>query len=136
LATLAAALLTIFGALAYYRTPAVTTARNTVRSRASVAPSSPTNGGDGAPDGTTKADPGTVNGAQIGDLAAEHVLPVVRTALLLVVAALPAILLGDRPGLELLRPFAAGLVGGVVTSTLVVLLLVPAFAGLRKGAER
>jgi Cu/Ag efflux pump CusA len=136
LATFAAALLTIFGALAYYRTPAVTTARNTVTSRASVAPSLPTNGGDGAPDGTTEADLGTVNGAQIGDLAAEHVLPVVRTALLLVVAALPAILLGDRPGLELLRPFAAGLVGGVVTSTLVVLLLVPAFAGLRKGVER
>ena len=57
-----------------------------------------------------------MNGAQIGDTGAEHVLPVVRTALLLVLAALPAILLGDRPGLELLRPFAASLVGGVVTS--------------------
>jgi Cu/Ag efflux pump CusA len=80
----------------------------------------------------------TTTGTQLplGDLAARQVVPVVRTGLLLVLSALPAVLLGDRPGTELLRPFAASLMGGVVTSVLVVLLLVPVLAGLRKGAER
>jgi Cu/Ag efflux pump CusA len=136
LATLAAVLLTAFGALAYFRTAAVVPVRNTVMATASAPPAPPTDVDDGSPEATAGPGLGTVNRAGIADLAAEHVLPVVRTALVLILAALPTILLGDRPGLELLRPFAASLVGGVVTSTLVVLLLVPAFAGLRKGTER
>jgi Cu/Ag efflux pump CusA len=70
------------------------------------------------------------------DLAAQRALSIMRTGLLLVLAALPAVLLGDRPGTEVLRPFAASLIGGVVTSVLVVLVLVPVLAGLRRGAER
>ena len=72
----------------------------------------------------------------VDQLAARRALPVVRTGLILVLAALPAVLLGDRPGTELLQPFAASLIGGVVTSVVVVLLVVPALAGLRKGAEK
>jgi Cu/Ag efflux pump CusA len=69
------------------------------------------------------------------DLAVQRAVSIIRSGVLLVLAALPAVLLGDRPGTELLRPFAASLIGGVVTSVLVVLVLVPVLAGLRKGAE-
>jgi len=40
--------------------------------------------------------------------------------------ALPVAVSGGGPGLELLQPFAVALLFGLVTSTVVVLLLVPA----------
>jgi hypothetical protein len=41
---------------------------------------------------------------------------------------LPALVLGDRAGLELLRPFAASALGSLVATVVAVLLLVPALS--------
>jgi hypothetical protein len=67
--------------------------------------------------------------------AAGEQAPAVVVAVLVVAAAfLPAVFMGG-PGLELLRPFAVALLSGLVTSTVVVLFLVPslvaAVGGLR-----
>jgi Cu/Ag efflux pump CusA len=56
--------------------------------------------------------------------------------LLTAAAFLPAVLLGDRAGSELMRPFAVTVLGGVVTSVFVVLCIVPTLCGLPKGADR
>jgi Cu/Ag efflux pump CusA len=67
--------------------------------------------------------------------AREQTVPVVVAVLAVAAAFLPAAVLGGGAGLELLQPFAVALLGGLVTSTVVVLFLVPAlfaaFAGLR-----
>lgn len=73
-------------------------------------------------------------GLQPGRLAAaaavrERVVPVLRTALAVAVLLLPALVLGDRPGLEVLRPFAATVLGGLVSHLLVTLLVLPAACG-------
>jgi Cu/Ag efflux pump CusA len=51
---------------------------------------------------------------------------VVTVALVTAAAFLPAAVLGNAPGLEVLHPFAVTVLGGLVTSTVVVLYLVPA----------
>jgi Cu/Ag efflux pump CusA len=51
--------------------------------------------------------------------------PILVSALAIGVAFAPALLLGDVPGLEILRPMAVVVLGGLVTSTLVTLFLVP-----------
>jgi hypothetical protein len=58
--------------------------------------------------------------------AREQAPAVVVTVLTVAALFLPAAVLGGGPGLELLRPFAVALLGGLVTSTLVVLVVVPA----------
>jgi len=61
--------------------------------------------------------------------------PVLGTALATAALVLPAAVLGGGAGLELLHPFAVTLLGGLVTSVLVVLVVVPglypALAGLQ-----
>src|SRR6185312_11286530 len=64
--------------------------------------------------------------ARTGD-ARSQLVPVVTTALATAALVLPAAVLGDRPGLESVQPFAVTLLGGLVSSTLVVLVVLPAF---------
>ena len=58
--------------------------------------------------------------------AGERVGPILVTALATVVALVPLLALGSGPGYELLHPMAAVVIGGLVTSTLIALLVVPA----------
>ena len=57
--------------------------------------------------------------------AGERMGPIVMTALATVLACVPILILGDRPGMELLQPMAIVLIGGLITSTLVTLSIVP-----------
>jgi Cu/Ag efflux pump CusA len=57
--------------------------------------------------------------------ARERLTPIVVTALATGLAFLPLLALGERPGLELAQPLAAVVLGGLVTSTLISLLVVP-----------
>ena len=52
-------------------------------------------------------------------------MPVVASTAALAALVLPFAILGARPGLELLHPMALVLLGGLVTSTLVTLFVVP-----------
>jgi Cu/Ag efflux pump CusA len=65
----------------------------------------------------------------------EQAPPVLGTALAAAALVLPAAVIGGGAGLELLHPFAVTLLGGLVTSVLVVLVVVPglypALAGLQ-----
>ena len=58
--------------------------------------------------------------------ASERLAPTVRSAAAVGMLALPFALLGSGPGLELIQPMAVVLLGGLVTSLLVTLLLIPA----------
>jgi Cu/Ag efflux pump CusA len=64
----------------------------------------------------------------------EHAPPVLAAALGVAALVLPASVMGRGAGLELLQPFALALLGGLATSLIVVLLIVPglypALAGL------
>ena len=53
-------------------------------------------------------------------------LPVVLTALGVALAMLPFVVRGTIAGTEILRPFALVVIGGLVTSTLYSLLILPA----------
>ena len=55
----------------------------------------------------------------------ERLGPIVMTALAMGLACVPILVLGDRPGLELLRPMAVVLMGGLITSTLMSLFFFP-----------
>ncbi len=57
--------------------------------------------------------------------AQERVLPIVATALATALVFVPLLVLGSRAGSELLHPLAAGLVGGLLTSTIVNLVVLP-----------
>jgi Cu/Ag efflux pump CusA len=72
----------------------------------------------------------------VGALATERIVPVLRAAVLVALAVAPAAFLGDRAGSEILQPFAVTLLAGLVTSSFVVLCLVPALCGIPKGAEQ
>jgi CzcA family heavy metal efflux pump len=63
----------------------------------------------------------------------ERLTPVLATALGLAVLSLPLVILGTRPGLEVVNPMAIVLLGGLVTSTFLVLFVLPALY-LRFGA--
>jgi Cu/Ag efflux pump CusA len=58
--------------------------------------------------------------------AREQFGAIITTALIIELAFVPFVLVGDVPGLELLRPTALVIVSGVVTSVLVSLFVVPA----------
>jgi Cu/Ag efflux pump CusA len=65
----------------------------------------------------------------------ERVAPTLMTALTTAFALLPFIILGNIPGLEIARPMAIVILGGLITSTLLNLFVLPALY-LRYGASR
>jgi len=67
--------------------------------------------------------------------AQDRLAPILMTALATGLALLPFVLFGDIPGHEIVRPVAIVVLGGLVTSTLVNLFIVPALY-LRFGAIR
>ena len=58
--------------------------------------------------------------------ARERLSPILASASAIVAALLPVIVFGQIPGLEIAQPTAIVVIGGVVASTLVTLLLIPA----------
>ncbi len=62
----------------------------------------------------------------VQDAAGERLVPVVTSTLALAVLVTPFVVLGSRPGLELLHPMSVALLGGLVSSALVTMFLLPA----------
>ena len=58
--------------------------------------------------------------------AAERVIPILMTALCAALALLPLVIRGDVPGHEIEHPMALVILGGLVSSTLLNLFLLPA----------
>jgi Cu/Ag efflux pump CusA len=58
--------------------------------------------------------------------AEERLVPIVMTALVTALALLPLIIWGDRPGHEIEHPMAVVILGGLVSSTVLNLFLMPA----------
>ncbi|WP_283135026.1 efflux RND transporter permease subunit [Rhizohabitans arisaemae] len=58
--------------------------------------------------------------------AAESVVPVLTTSLAFAAAVLPLVLLGGVPGLEVARPVAIAMLGGLVSTLLYALFVLPA----------
>jgi CzcA family heavy metal efflux pump len=56
----------------------------------------------------------------------ERLVPVLMTAAATALALLPIVVAGSEPGLEIVHPLAVAVLGGLVTSTLVTLILLPA----------
>ncbi|MEU0404300.1 efflux RND transporter permease subunit [Streptomyces sp. NPDC006197] len=75
---------------------------------------------------TEPREDGTVDPQRIVDATRDRVGPVLLTALATAVAVLPAVVLGTIEGMEVLHPLAVVVLGGLVTSTLVTLFIVPA----------
>jgi len=59
--------------------------------------------------------------------AEERLTPIVMTALVTAIALLPLIIFGDRPGHEIEHPMAIVILGGLVSSTVLNLFLMPAW---------
>ena len=57
--------------------------------------------------------------------ARERLAPILMTSLATGLALVPLVVLGDRPGHEIEHPLAVVIVGGLVTSTLLSLFVVP-----------
>jgi Cu/Ag efflux pump CusA len=58
--------------------------------------------------------------------ARERLAPLLTTAAAVAAAALPFVVLGSGPGLEIVHPLAVVLLGGLVTSMFVALFVLPA----------
>jgi Cu/Ag efflux pump CusA len=58
--------------------------------------------------------------------ARDRLMPTLTTAVALAAVALPTIALGGRPGLEIVAPMAAVVLGGMVTTVLLITTLLPA----------
>jgi Cu/Ag efflux pump CusA len=67
--------------------------------------------------------------------ARERLTPILMTALATALALLPVLLLGNIAGLEIVRPMAVIVVGGLITSTLLDLFVLPTLY-LLYGANR
>jgi len=65
----------------------------------------------------------------------ERLGPIIMTALTTALALLPLVLFGDIPGHEIAQPMAVIILGGLLTSTLLNLFIIPALY-LRFGAPR
>jgi Cu/Ag efflux pump CusA len=68
----------------------------------------------------------------------ERLVPVLMTALAAGTALIPLLLAADEPGKEILHPVAVVIVGGLVSSTLLDLVVTPAvfWAFGRRAAEK
>ncbi len=58
--------------------------------------------------------------------ARERLAPILMTTLATGLALLPTLILGDIPGLEIVRPMTIAILGGLVTATLLNLIILPA----------
>ena len=67
--------------------------------------------------------------------ASERFGPIMATAFAVALVLLPSLILGDVPGLETIRPMAVVVLGGLVTTTLLNLFVLPALY-LRYSASR
>ena len=67
--------------------------------------------------------------------ARERLVPILAAALAAALALVPLVVLGDDPGREIVRPMAVVVLGGLVTSTLLSLFIVPTLY-LRLGSRR
>jgi len=56
----------------------------------------------------------------------DRVIPIMMSTLAMALVLLPALFMGDVPGLEVVRPMAIVMLGGLLTSTFVNLFIVPA----------
>ena len=72
--------------------------------------------------------------------ARERLGPILMTAIVTALALVPILLFGDIPGLEMIYPMAVVILGGLVTSTVVNLFVMPAlylrFKASRERAPR
>jgi Cu/Ag efflux pump CusA len=59
--------------------------------------------------------------------SADRLLPIIMTALTSALALLPLALNGDEPGNEIQSPMAIVILGGLITSTILNIFVVPAF---------
>jgi len=57
--------------------------------------------------------------------ARDRLAPILMTALVTALGMAPFVVLGDLPGLEIVRPMAIVILGGLVSATLLTLLIVP-----------
>jgi Cu/Ag efflux pump CusA len=57
--------------------------------------------------------------------ATERLVPLLATVAATMAAFVPFVVLGDRPGYEVIRPMAIVILGGLVTATILVLFLIP-----------
>ena len=67
-----------------------------------------------------------VAGLQAGGPARDRLRPVLISTAALALLVLPVVVLGPRPGLEIVQPLALVLLGGLVSSALVTLFVLPA----------
>ena len=72
------------------------------------------------------ARPGESREAMIQAAARQRLVPVITSILAVAAFALPFVILGTRPGLEIVHPLAVVLLGGLVTTALVTLFGLPA----------
>jgi Cu/Ag efflux pump CusA len=80
--------------------------------------------------------PGLVPGRLAAGVAArERSAPVIGSALATAALLLPVLLLGDRAGLEVLRPLAVTVLGGLVSSVIVTLVVLPAVCAMDGPAD-
>src|SRR5436190_7410523 len=78
---------------------------------------------------------GSAAAAQVG--ARQRALPTVASATATLAGLIPFIALGDQPGNEILHEMAAVIAGGLITSTLLILFVVPAaYAHLQLGRRK
>jgi len=127
-------LLGVFAAIALTLVGGLATARG-IGARV-LLPAGAGAGPDAGPGVAAGAGPGPRGASVVAAAATERVVPVLRSAVLVALAMAPAAVLGDRAGSEVLQPFAVSLLAGLVTSSFVVLCLVPALCGVPKGAQR
>ncbi|HTK64382.1 MAG TPA: efflux RND transporter permease subunit [Pseudonocardia sp.] len=81
----------------------------------------------GAGDATGGAEAGRDFGPELAlDAARERFGPVLTTVVAVGLALVPVLLLGSRPGLEIVQPLTVAVLGGLLTSAFVTLVLVPA----------
>ena len=68
--------------------------------------------------------------------AKERLVPILMTALATALALLPIVIGGNRPGQEIEHPMAVVILGGLATSTILNLLLMPALYYRFAGSNR